>query len=738
AEKLQYKTPGLRNVLDIHANRLFETAHEHFNRNYPGEKPMTKLEAQQIIEVAFKCLTRIDENKAVRNLMSLEEITGMISEEKLDTQRIGHLLNIYRIHGNTFLLPFITKDTATHELQPDTVLDITHEALLRNWRRLDEWAWEEYRSVGVYRDLGRQIDKWLLSGKKQEHLLPGGTLKYFEKWLKSHAATPVAWLARYSEEDKEDEDFQENLQNHLKDLKEYLKKSREQLNRKNRVKTLVTTTISVLLVITVIALFWADSKRKEAIALQEQIATTAHSNSIATKAYITLEKDPTLAFRLAEQAYNIESTPLAKQVIMAAYGEMPFYKKCKKHNNQVRSAVFSHDGNFILISSMDSKATLWDKNGVLVAQLIGHKDWFPVGDFAANFSYDDKFIITANQDSTARLWDLEGNCLAVLKHNGPVNSACFSPSPSPFSKGARGIDEKGARGIGENQAENKSNEESSIEKFTNHDYLILTASSDKTARLWNMKGEEVRRFEHEGGVGKAIFSPDGNIVATTSGRISYLWNLNGKLDRKFQGHNDGIFDIKFSQSGRFIFTGGNEGNGYIWNINNGKGVGLKERIRWIATLDISSDDSLFLTGSSDGLVCIWDKNGNKLRDLNKHTAVVWSAKFSPDGTKILTASDDGTARLWDLNGTELMVFKGHTSQVLSANFSPDGKQVVTASADGTARIWNIEPKENPIFKGHTAYVVDANFSPDGKYIATAGFDNTSKLWKKSAEFICNL
>ena len=56
--------------------------------------------------------------------------------------------------------------------------------------------------------------------------------------------------------------------------------------------------------------------------------------------------------------------------------------------------------------------------------------------------------------------------------------------------------------------------------------MLLTASSDKTAKLWcAFSGECLRTFEdHEDVVKSAAFSPDGQQVLTVSwGKIAKLW-----------------------------------------------------------------------------------------------------------------------------------------------------------------------------------------------------------------------
>jgi WD40 repeat protein len=56
---------------------------------------------------------------------------------------------------------------------------------------------------------------------------------------------------------------------------------------------------------------------------------------------------------------------------------------------------------------------------------------------------------------------------------------------------------------------------------------LVTASADKTARLWDVAtAQEVRRFTgHSGVVNTAIFSPDGgSIVTGSSDRTARIWD----------------------------------------------------------------------------------------------------------------------------------------------------------------------------------------------------------------------
>ena len=81
-------------------------------------------------------------------------------------------------------------------MSPDTLLDITHEALIRNWKLMGKWTREEHGSVLDFRELESQLNRWLVNGKTKEYLLSAGPYDYFVKWF--HKQRPSqAWMNRY-------------------------------------------------------------------------------------------------------------------------------------------------------------------------------------------------------------------------------------------------------------------------------------------------------------------------------------------------------------------------------------------------------------------------------------------------------------------------------------------------------------------------------------------------------------
>lgn len=217
-----YQNPSLQNVLDTHANKLYESAGELYRKNTNNELPDE--DAKAIVKTAFVCLTKIDQSRAVRNRMTLKEITDIFGRKGIDEKIVAGVLNVFRESGNTFIRPFITDDAETIPLKADQVLDITHESLIRNWNHLEEWANEEFESYSVSLDFGQQLSRWVKSNKSNAHLFSIGPLTYFENWYNS-VKPNAAWIARYLPDDIDAANKLQRAKRILNNSQEFLQQS---------------------------------------------------------------------------------------------------------------------------------------------------------------------------------------------------------------------------------------------------------------------------------------------------------------------------------------------------------------------------------------------------------------------------------------------------------------------------------------------------------------------------------
>ncbi len=217
-----YLEPNLQNVLDTHANKLYESAAASYQKATGKELSEEKVKA--IIKTTFSCLTKIDQSRAVRNRMTLKEIHAILNRADIDVQMLGLILNIFREPGNTFIRPFITEEPESNRLGEDAVLDITHESLIRNWEYLEQWAKEEFDNYTISQDFEQQLNRWVESRKSSGYLLSIGPLTYFENWY-NKVSPNSHWIARYLPQDVANDKKLEQAKLVLSNSQEFLLRS---------------------------------------------------------------------------------------------------------------------------------------------------------------------------------------------------------------------------------------------------------------------------------------------------------------------------------------------------------------------------------------------------------------------------------------------------------------------------------------------------------------------------------
>ncbi|MBK9671801.1 MAG: hypothetical protein IPO70_06005 [Bacteroidetes bacterium] len=275
-KKLFFKKPSLDAVLNAHAQELYETAHEYYNEQH-SEK-IEKGEAQLIIKTAFQCLTKIDESRAVRNRMSLQEITNIVNDSSISVEKVDGVLRIFRLQGNTFLKPFANSDTENECLNPETVLDITHESLIRNWELLEQWAKEEHENWLTFQDFYKQLQRWTSNDIARGFLLPIGPLTFFENWY-TKCKPNKYWLARYDESNVAAADKLKMAEAILESASEFINRSARNLFFSRTVLKYgagkLIAVVGMLLLLFACTYYYLDFKKKQNVAVLERINTRA-------------------------------------------------------------------------------------------------------------------------------------------------------------------------------------------------------------------------------------------------------------------------------------------------------------------------------------------------------------------------------------------------------------------------------------------------------------------------------
>jgi WD40 repeat protein len=274
---------------------------------------------------------------------------------------------------------------------------------------------------------------------------------------------------------------------------------------------------------------------------------------------------------------------------------------------------------------------------------------------------------------------------------------------------------------------------------------LVTASDDKTARIWDVAtGREIAVLRgHKNAIGLAEFSPDGRSVVTTSFDLpnaveneARVWETGtSKEIARLKGHDGIVVSAAFSPDGKNIVTASFDRTARLWETASGREITILRHEALVVTAAFSPDGKTILTVPFDKTARLWDAaTGKEVAVLRGHESPIAYAKFSPDGKMVVTMPFHGTGRVWEAAAGKLIAtLRGHEEAINSWAFSPDAKIVVTPSLDQTARLWDVGTgREIAVLRGHQSGVTAASFSPDGKWVVTASGDNTVRLWTASA------
>lgn len=305
-QRVYFENPSLNNVLNLHANTLYDSAFDYFQKNVPwAEKAITASDAQLIIKTSFIGLTRIDDGRAVRNRMNIRELTNLIDDQKISYEHVNGVINIFREPESTFIRPFINPDDVdTQYVSPDTVLDITHEALIRNWELLKKWEKEEEDNFNDFQEFRVQLRRWLDSGKKDDYLLPLGPLSYFETWYERCHPNKY-WLAKNDKTETDNNRKLARAEQLERDIREFLQRSREHIvaleRRKRRFRRIIGIIALIIILMLSGLVTWAMREKKNA-ETQRQIAEHQKEMAEHQREIAEVQKNKAIAAnKVAEQ-----------------------------------------------------------------------------------------------------------------------------------------------------------------------------------------------------------------------------------------------------------------------------------------------------------------------------------------------------------------------------------------------------------------------------------------------------
>ena len=305
-------------------------------------------------------------------------------------------------------------------------------------------------------------------------------------------------------------------------------------------------------------------------------------------------------------------------VVNIAKAQQPTLKIPIGHTADINTASFSPDGKYIVTSSDDFTARVWEKaSGRLLYSLDGHKKEIS----SAIFSPDGSRIITTSTNDSARIWNAKTGVFINVLHD----KAGINPGVAYSTDGKYIL---------------------SVGSLAGYDPL--------TANLWDVNtGKLIYKFEHSKSVKAARFSGDGEkIITSSTDNTVKIWRvLTGTLLADLKGHTDEVMNVSFSDDGKLALTVSKDKTAKIWNADNGILITtIKEK--YALSLGCFSPDSKTIVTVPDypeitlgkGSMKAWDaQTGRLLFEFKKHKNEITDILFIDNGDKLLSASYDATA-----------------------------------------------------------------------------------------------
>jgi WD40 repeat protein len=221
-------------------------------------------------------------------------------------------------------------------------------------------------------------------------------------------------------------------------------------------------------------------------------------------------------------------------------------------------------------------------------------------------------------------------------------------------------------------------------------------------------GQEVQRFDHQGGVNALAVTPRGDRVLSgglphdqNPARTIRLWDVASRSEVRSFGFPMGkVTTLAVSGDGRRALCAG------IFHTTRDGESAPSWRV-W----DLETGDTVFERATADA-------------------GFANAAVLSADGRRVLAPDHAGRSlSLWDLDAGKELKRMLNRSHIRSLAMSPDGTRGVAGRADGSMDVYDLQEGQLVTsFTTHGGPISALAFSPDGRFAVSGGTDRLVRLW----------
>jgi WD40 repeat protein/DNA-binding SARP family transcriptional activator len=594
----------------------------------------------------------------------------------------------------------------------DGTVEVTHEALLREWPRLKDWLEADVEGRRLHHHVAAQAAVWEEAGRHPAELLRGPRLAAALEWAGSHTDDLSAREAAFLETGRVEAE---------REMTEAHRRADEQTRVNRRLRRRLAL-LAVVAAVAVVAGVLAIQEGNRAGA----VARRADALRLAGEAVAIPVEQLDRALLVARQAWQLNDSTETRSALLTVLQRSPrLVRFLPGLSGGVDAADVSKDGAIVAVASSDNAVRLFDpRSGRQLSSFATGQ----TGRMArVLLSPDGQTIVTLGGDATVRLWDRRGHSLGPPLGTG---------NGSTFATGNLGGFPTLPKGAYVKQA-----------AFSPDGRVLVTLDQFGQGDVWDVASQRaLSRLPVVNLPGErydVAISPDGTRVALAGGPslVVDIKTNQTVFQRPSAVQSGADTSVAFSADGRLLATASGSFV-QLWDLGTGRQAGpvLQTGSSIGNQIAFSPDGHLLAAGLADGTTMLWDARTFKPSGdpLVGQQGVVGQARFVPGSSLMVTATNTSVA-VWDtalVRPLGSTLSRGDGAGVTSVAFAPDGRSMASTAADGRVKLW-YHSGDNPTgpavllpARGGSATAV--SFSPDKRRLAVGMSDGSLILFDPTA------
>ncbi|MBS1950930.1 MAG: High-affnity carbon uptake protein Hat/HatR [Cytophagales bacterium] len=680
---------------------------------------------KEIASILFKAITeKNQENQSMRRPAKVGLIVELANAQE---KEVIDVINNFRKPGRSFIVPGVNV-----VLHSDSVIELSHESLMRIWTRLSTWVDEEFESAKMYKRLSNSAEIYQ-EGKTSLWRPPD--LHLALSWQKKNRPTQ-SWAMRYNDRFERAIVFLDNSRiSYEADLK-----SQEMLQHRMLRRARVTNIVlGILLIVAILFFFYGLINSIEA---EKNLTKAQAQQKLAEQATKEAQKQRDIAQRQTSEIKAKNNEIEAKNNELA------------KRNEQLRQLLYEKD---VLQKEAETnfKLAKVQRDSARDARDIAKREYIRA---EANYKENNaRLMLSIAQSLEAKSEGIDDKDLAgAMAMQGYLYNTQF---------GGKKYDPYVFRGLYYALTKLYTSNYNAVKMpGTFKSKMFALAVSQSSANFF-VTGNDGRIFQGDFQEQKIIKQIDkkqhpNKVLALSNDEqflvngsdSSYLevFNLVSLKKRTIAGHNGLITALKFlpDNSSRFI-SSSVDGTLRLTNAATGDSKKIVSFSYEIKSIDISRDGKTLVAASPAGKLVLVDLRDYSIKELKDESPNrILSVAFHPTrpivayGVENLEAKK-GTVKLININSQKIeKELTGHKAGISDLEFSPDGLLLASAGLDRKLQMWVVDHVEDlPIvMDNNNGYVWNLAFTKGSEYLVASCNDGEVRIWptdpKMLAEKVC--